>query len=207
MAITATEYVGMLKELLPPGPVWPRGDSTSLYAMMFEVWATELARIDSRANALITEADPRFAIETFSSWLDEWGLPDECLKLWGATDVNTLRRLLVWKMTTIGSQTPQFFIDLAAMFGYLIVIDEFCRFTVMSHVTDVLASEIWPHTWRVNVIGGSNNIYQQHDVMGEVNEPLAWWGDSVIECLIQRYAPAHTNLYFGYWNYKEQENG
>lgn len=30
MAVTANEYVGMLKELLPPGPVWPRGDSTSL---------------------------------------------------------------------------------------------------------------------------------------------------------------------------------
>ena len=81
MAVTANEYVGMLKELLPPGPVWPRGDSTSLYAMMFEVWAIELARIDSRANALITEADPRFAIETFPQWLEEWGLPDECLKL------------------------------------------------------------------------------------------------------------------------------
>ena len=65
MAVTAHEYVGMLKELLPPGPAWPRGDSTSLYAMMFEVWGTELARIDSRANALIKEADPRFAIETF----------------------------------------------------------------------------------------------------------------------------------------------
>ena len=72
MAVTAHEYVGMLKELLPPGPAWPRGDSTSLYAMMFEVWGTELARIDSRANALIKEADPRFAIETFPDWLAEW---------------------------------------------------------------------------------------------------------------------------------------
>lgn len=25
MAVTAHEYVGMLKELLPPGPAWPRG--------------------------------------------------------------------------------------------------------------------------------------------------------------------------------------
>ena len=207
MAVTANEYVGMLKELLPPGPGWPRGDSTSLYAMMFEVWAIELARIDSRANALITEADPRFAIETFPEWLQEWGLPDECLKLWGATDINTLRRLLIWKMTTVGCQTPQFFIDLAAMFGYLIVIDEFSGYSVMSRVNDVLADGIWPHTWRVNVIGGSNNTLQWHEVTGETNEALAWWGDSVIECLIRRYAPAHTTLYFGYWDFKEQENG
>lgn len=129
MAVTAHEYVGMLKELLPPGPAWPRGDSTSLYAMMFEVWGTELARIDSRANALIKEADPRFAIETFPDWLVEWGLPDECLKLWGATDMPTLRRLLLWKMTTVGAQNKQFFIDLAAMFGYSIVIDEFSNTT------------------------------------------------------------------------------
>lgn len=207
MAVTAHEYVGMLKELLPPGPAWPRGDSTSLYAMMFEGWGTELARIDSRANALIKEADPRFAIETFPDWLVEWGLPDECLKLWGATDMPTLRRLLLWKMTTVGAQNKQFFIDLAAMFGYSIVIDEFFQYNVMSHVNDVLAGESWPHTWRVNVLGGSNNTLQWHLVTGEVKEPLAWWGDSVLECLIRRYAPAHTKLYFGYWNQESLENG
>lgn len=71
MAVTAHEYVGMLKELLPPGPAWPRGDSTSLYAMMFEVWGTELARIDSRANALIKEADPRLPSRHFRiGWLN-----------------------------------------------------------------------------------------------------------------------------------------
>ena len=49
MGVTAKEYVGMLKELLPPGPAWPRGDSASLYALMFEVWGAELARVDARA--------------------------------------------------------------------------------------------------------------------------------------------------------------
>ena len=72
MGVTAKEYVGMLKELLPPGPAWPRGDSASLYALMFEVWGAELARVDARARALVTEADPRVAIETFPEWLDEW---------------------------------------------------------------------------------------------------------------------------------------
>ena len=61
MAVTANEYVGMLKELLPPGPVWPRGDSTSLYAMMFEVWAIELAQQHIKAPFDLENDDGRLS--------------------------------------------------------------------------------------------------------------------------------------------------
>lgn len=206
MAVTAQEYVGMLKELLPPGPAWPRGDSASLYALMFEVWGAELARADSRACALITENDPRTAIETFDDWLTEWGLPDDCIRAWSEVNDSTLRRLLIWKIQTIGSQNWKYFVDLAGMFGYIITVDEFNKHTVRSRVTDVLASEMWPHTWRVNVLSARGSSMTFHEVTGEAKEPLAWWGDSLIECLIKRYAPAHTTLYFGYIATKEELN-
>ena len=201
MAVTAQEYVAQLKKLLPPGIAFPRGDSTSLLALMLEVWGTELARIDGRAQALITEADPRQAAETFQEWLTQWGLPDDCVKLWESANDSTLRQLLLWKMKDVGSPNLQFFIDLTAMFGYTISIDEFRRHTVRSRVNEVLAGENWPNTWRVNVHGaaaGSQMTY--HEVTGGAEEPLAWWGDAMIECLIRRYAPAHTKLYFGYYD-------
>ena len=202
MAVTAQEYVGMLKELLPPGPAWPRGDTASLYAMMFEVWGAELARADSRARALVTENDPRFALETFQEWLDEWGLPDDCIRAWSNANDTTLRKLLLWKIQTVGSQNWQFFVDLASMFGYIITIDEFNRHSVRSRTSDVLSSEIWPHTWRVNVLAAQGSAMTYHEVTGEAKEPLAWWGDALIECLIKRYAPAHARLSFAYIDYK-----
>lgn len=201
MAVTPQEYVGMLKELLPPGPAWPRGDTASLYAMMFEVWGAELARADSRARALITENDPRFALETFQEWLDEWGLPDDCIRAWSNANDTTLRKLLLWKIQTVGSQNWQFFVDLASMFGYIITIDEFNRHSVRSRTSDVLSSEIWPHTWRVNVLAAQGSAMTYHEVTGDAKEPLAWWGDALIECLIKRYAPAHATLSFAYIDY------
>ena len=202
MAVSASEYVGMLKELLPQGVAWPRGDSTSLYALMFEVWGAELARVDARARALITEDDPRFAIETFQEWLDEWGLPDDCIRAWSDANDSTLRKLLLWKIQTVGSQNWQFFVDLASMFGYVITIDEFNRHSVRSRTSDVLSEEMWPHTWRVNVLAAQGSAMTYHEVTGDAKEPLAWWGDSLIECLIKRYAPAHCTLIFAYHDYK-----
>lgn len=203
MGVTAKEYVGMLKELLPPGPAWPRGDSASLYALMFEVWGAELARVDARARALVTEADPRVAIETFPDWLDEWGLPDECILAWSEANDSTLRNLLLWKIKTVGSLNWKYFVDLAGFFGYIVTIDEFFKHTVRSRVTDVLASERWPHTWRVNVLSAQGAAMTYHEVRGDAKEPLAWWGDLLIECLIKRYTPAHTTLYIAHNATKE----
>lgn len=198
MAVSAQEYVAQLKKLLPPGPAFPRGDSETMLAMLLEVFAQELARADARIGALIEEADPRFCLETFLEWLEEWGLPDECASQWQNLTNDTLRELLLWKITGNGSPTIGFFVDLAAMFGYDICIDEFRRFRVTSHVTDVLADERWPHTWRVNVLNSSGSAVKWHKVTGGAEEPLAWWGDNLIECLIRKYAPAHTTVLFGY---------
>ena len=196
---TAQEYVNQLKALLPPGPAFPRGDSTSLFAMMLEVWGAELARVDGRACQVIEEADPRQAIETFQEWLDQWGLPDECIKLWSQNSNSMLRALLLWKIKDTGSPNLAFFRDLAAMFGYTITIDEFFRHSVRSRSSEVLASERWPNTWRVNVCSGLGAKVTYHQVTGGAEEALAWWGDAIIECLIKRYAPAHTKIYFGYY--------
>ena len=198
MAVTAQEYVNQLKALLPPGPAWPRGDSTSMLALLIETWATEFARVDARAAALIAEADPRFCQETFQDWLAQWGLPDECTKLWAHLNTTTLRTLLLQKVTGIGGQTPQFFFDLAGMFGYVIEIDEYRSYTVIADTLDVLADELWPSTWEVNVLQSAGTKMTYHEVTGGVEEPLAWWGDALIECLIRKYAPAHTQVSFSY---------
>lgn len=200
---TRQEYSRMLHQLLPPGPAWPRGDSTSLIGLMIEVWAEELAKVDGRVQALIRESDPRFAVESFDSWLKDWGLPDDCILAWSQANNSVLRTLLLYKIQTIGRQDRSFFIELAEMFGYKIEIEEFRPHTVMSDAMDALAEERWPSTWRVNVLTGAGSVMDYHRVMGGVDEALAWWGDRLIECLIKRYAPAHADLYFGYYSFED----
>lgn len=198
MAVTPVEYASVIRNLLPPGVAFPRGDSSSLLAMLIEVWGSELSRLDSRAQALIEEADPRVCQETFTEWLEQWGIPDDCMKLWSRLNNSTLRQMLLHKVRNVGGQSVKFFMDLAEMFGYWIEIDEFREHSVVSDTLDMLCDSRWPHRWKVNVLTGSGGKMTYHDVVGGAEEPLAWWGDALIECLIRRYAPAHTELTFAY---------
>ena len=204
MAVVSHEaYRDQIKALLPLGVAWPRDDMASLMALMVESWAYEFSRVDSRAQALITENDPRFCAETFYEWLDEWGVPDECLDAWGKIIANQLtskmlRQALVQKVTTVGSQTLRFFIDLAKSYGYHITIEECRPFSTMSRVMDALYEDYRYHHWRAQIRTGRKGKIFYHDVMGTVDEPLAWWGDKIIECLLRKYCPAHAVVEFCY---------
>ena len=206
MAVSPAEYSKQLKALLPRGLAWPRDDTSSPFAMMIEVWAIEMSRIDGRVEALISESDPRFCSETFSEWLEQWGIPDECMEAWGSVlsdglTEKILRQALVQKMTTVGSQSLQFFIDLALNYGYRITIDEYRTWNVMSNVMNHLVNtdDQWIHWWKVQVHTGGDTQLTWHDAMGTAIESLCWWGDAVVECVIKQYAPAHTRVVFGYY--------
>lgn len=194
------DYEEMLRQLLPPGPAFPRGDYESAVAMLLEVFALELSRIDSRVEALIRENDPRICVETFREWLTEWGLPDVCANLIAGMNDSTLRQLLLFRITVLGGQSRQFFAELCARFGYVIQIDELQLHTVDSQVMDGLWSAPAPHMWKVNVLTGEEDATTNwHTTLGGVQEALAWWGDQLVECLIEKYKPAHTEVIYGYY--------
>lgn len=196
------EYEEMLRQLLPPGPAFPRGDYESMMAMLLEVFSLELSRIDSRVDALVREDDPRVSVECFREWLEEWGLPDVCSNLLGNLTDSVLRQLLLFRITVPGGQSKKFFVELAARFGYEIQIDELRPYTVQSEVMDAMWSTAAAYTWRVNVLSGAaaeNTTASMHTVIGGADEPLAWWGDMLLECLIERYKPAQTEVVYGYF--------
>ena len=197
---TFKDYEEQLRQLLPPGPAFPCGDYESMIALMLEVFALELSRIDSRVEALIRENDPRVSVETFQEWLTEWGLPDVCANLLSGMTDSTLRQLLLFRITVLGGQSRRFFAELCARFGYVIQIDELQRHTVDSQVMDGLWSSTLPYAWKVNILTGEENATTHwHNVLGGVQEALSWWGDGLVECLIERYKPAHTEVYYGYY--------
>ncbi len=204
MAVTAQEYTQQIKQMLPPGLAWNADDTAPCMALMLECWAMEFSRIDGRVEALINEVDPRLCIETFQEWLTQWGVPDECLKAWGTVLMDELspqmlRQALVQKVTTIGSQSIRFFVEMAKSYGYSIYIDECRPFMTTSTVMDALYStSSWYHHWHVKIFTGQAGKVFYHNTLGDVKEPLSWWGDKIIECLLRRYAPAHTVLQIGY---------
>lgn len=192
MALTTDDYLQQLQALLPQGPAWSR-EADSVLTKLLTAFAEEFSRVDSRIDGLINEADPRTSNELLVDWERVAGLPDLCT---GIPETIALRRdLLVSKLTNVGGQSKQFYIDLAAKLGYVITITEFKRWRVTSRVNEVLNDSNWSYAWRVNAV---QDTVRKFTVTGRVNEPLATWGNTALECVITRLKPAHTLVQFAY---------
>ncbi|MBS1198680.1 MAG: putative rane protein [Proteobacteria bacterium] len=195
MGMTETDYLEQLKALLPLGPAWPKDDAALLTRFLGGLSA-ELARVDSRAWQLLEEADPRTTAELFLDWERVAGLPDACAEAFGGPQTMAQRRAaLIGKLTTIGGQSAAYFIALAASLGYAITITEFELHDVEDNVEHPLYGAPWQFAWQVNAAEDTVGVLAVTDT---VEDPLAWWGNELLECVINRLKPAHTLALFAY---------
>lgn len=195
MVLTETDYLRQLQALLPPGPAWPKDDDATLTRLLGAL-AAELARVDGRAQQLVEEADPRTVAELFADWERVSGLPDACAQAFGGDQTMAQRRAaLVGRLTTLGGQSPAYFIGLAAALGYAITITEFRAHCVNDDVEQPLYDTVWNFAWQVNA---AFNTVTDITVDSTVEEPLAAWGNALLECVIKRLKPAQTTVLFSY---------
>jgi uncharacterized protein YmfQ (DUF2313 family) len=193
--MTSADYLAQLQALLPQGPAWPREADAAL-TQLLAAWADELARVDGRAADLIEEADPRTTAELLADWERVAGLPDACVAALAGTQTTAQRRaVLVAKLTTIGGQSAAYFIDLAASLGYTITVTEFDLHDVEDNVEHPLTAAPWQYAWQVNAAQDTIGTFT---VIDTVEDPLAWWGNDLLECVINRLKPAHTHVLFAY---------
>jgi uncharacterized protein YmfQ (DUF2313 family) len=195
MALSESDYLSQLQELLPPGIAWPR-DPDSLLAKHLSGFAAELARIDARAERLVMESDPRETNELLTDFERMCGLPDPCAAS-VADEITTAERrgAVLALLTGVGGQSAAYFVWLAESFGYTIKVVEFRLHDVNCTVDDALYSDPWQYAWQVDAPA----VRVAHfTVFDTVSDPLAWWGNVLLECLIRRYKPAHTTVIFAY---------
>lgn len=193
MALTAENYLQQLQSLLLRGKAWTREAGTNMTSLLAGI-AEEFARTDARVDQLLNEADPRSTNEMLADWERVADLPDPCANELGNT-VDLRRTLLTFKLTNIGGQNKQFYVELAARLGYTVTITEFKKHTVGQRVNDPLNGIAWVFTWRINA---AINTVRKANVGSRVNEPLAIWGNEILECNISRLKPAHTHVQFAY---------
>lgn len=195
--MTATAYRKQLQALLPFGIVWPRRPDATLTKLLDGI-AEELARVDSRADDLLSNAFPAGALEMLPDWERIVGLPDAC-----STELaNTIaerRKNVVSKLTERGGCSRAWFIAFAAKLGYTIEIDEFRPFIAgISRCGDRLnGAPSVRYTWRVRVIGPRYTPFrtgasQCGDLLGKITRA------EDLECQLKRRKQAHTNLIVSY---------
>ncbi|WP_233869718.1 YmfQ family protein [Paraburkholderia adhaesiva] len=194
---TAAEYAGVLRKLLPRGRVWTRDDDGTQAAVLDALGVTAEG-IDSAALTLIAAGFPASADQLLPEWDATLGLPDPCFGPFASDDEN--RQQTVAKLISTGGQTVAYFIALAASLGYTITITEYFAHTVTRDVTVPVYGMDWPYTWLVNVTGAPPPHW--HEVSDPVDDPLSSYistpNGKALECLLRRYAPAHTVVCFCY---------
>lgn len=191
---SATDYLWQAQRLLPRGRIWHRAWGTNIAAYILTLMPA-LVRLNQRAAQLIVDAFPCSTIELLPEWEATLGLPDHCT---GPLPTIQQRQAAVCaKFTARGGQSVQYYEDLAASLGYTVTIKQFAPFRAsINRAGDHLNSADWAYAWAI--IGPIATVTYFRAGLSTAGEPLATWGNELLECTISEYAPAHTVPIFRY---------
>lgn len=197
---TASDFAQVIVEELPTGSAWPRdpeGDLMNWVSGCAQIWGDVAA---AAASLLVVESDPRYTFQMLPDWERAFGLPDPCVPR--TLTVPERRQALVNRLTTLGGQSRQFFIDTAAALGYTITICEFRPFQFgLSSFGGFRGKLFLPSAqfyWKVTVTGprltrfsfGSSSFGR--DSFLEIVRAVD------LQCVFSRWKPAHTICLFNY---------
>lgn len=191
---TSADWLFALWRLFPTGPAWTRRRD-SLWYKLLKALSKELERISSEADRLMNEKDPRTTNELLPDWERWLGLPDECLPAEAAT-IRDRQAAVVAKLTDVGGQNKQFFIQKAAELGYEITIEEYAMAGAGSFLT---GGRIYDHRWRFlwYVKGLTLNVFYFQCGRNACGDPLrTYTGAEELICLFKKLKPAHTHVVF-----------
>ncbi len=193
MAYSAQDYLALLQGLLPRGPVWPREATsvqTQLLATLMPTWAT----LAGRDANLLVDGFPSTTLELLPEWELSVGLPDPCAG--EAPTIEARRNQVVARFAGLGGQSVPYFIQFAANLGYPITVTEFAPFRFGHPFGQPLYGLAWAFAWQVNAPTYTVDYFR----FGEsaMGEPFASFGNTVLQCELQRLKPAHTTLLFNY---------
>lgn len=191
---SADDYLQQLINLTPTGQAFPSDDQSNWIQLLTAI-AQTCARIDANAVLLLNEAFPDTTTQLLPNWERVAGIPDDCTVL---GDTYQVRRLnLIAKLTSRGGQSPSYFVSVAASLGYTVTVTESRPFrTGISHTGDALCGSAWWFVWQIHAPLNTIIWFRASD--SAAGEPLAFWSNARLECIIKKFAPAHTLVQFLY---------
>ncbi|EGV2244792.1 YmfQ family protein [Escherichia coli] len=192
MDVTNDDYIRLLSALLPPGPAWSASDQAIAGA------APSLTRVHQRADALMRELDPRTTTELINRWERLCGLPDECIPA-GTQTLRQRQQRLDAKVNLAGGINEDFYLAQLAALGRpdaTITRYDKSTFTCSSACTDAVNAPEWRYYWQVNMPAATNTTWM---TCGDpCDSALRIWGDTVVECVLNKLCPSHTYVIFKY---------
>ncbi|CAG8864069.1 putative phage tail protein [Pseudomonas fluorescens] len=181
MALTESDYVEQLRQLLPPGPAFDLELQPEL-AQLLAGLAPELARVEGNNDSLLLELNPATATVLLPAWEGYLGLPDVCT-VPGSQTLEERRLAVIDKLTATGAPQLSYYRKVGNQVGITVDIEEFRPARVgPASVGDFLYGDGWPWGWIAAA-------------------PLDAYGTSsaaALDCRLQRDAPEYTDVVLAY---------
>ncbi len=186
-------HADLLKLLLPPSSLDPGAPNI---AAELAAEGAALDAAEASGDALMDEADPRTTAALLADWERVAGLPDGCVLASGIAQSSAQRRAaLVARITMRGGQSPAYFVALALALGYIVTITEGHPHTTQHDTQDPVTDEEFRFIWYVN---SPLNTLTNKTTQDDTQIATAVWGNTLLECVINRFKPAHTLVLFFY---------
>lgn len=189
---SAADYLRVLQAHLPRGRVWPR-DLDAQQTRILSGFTPVFERLNARANNLLVDAFPPTTYELLPEWEATLGLPDPCAGEAPTTQQRVAQ--VVARLTATGGQSIAYYTAVAAALGYAITITQFVPSRFGKNFGTLFGGTAWAFAWQVNAPTFTIAALQ---FGGSFGTPFASWGNNVLQCELQRFAPAHTTVLFSY---------
>ncbi|CAN7422830.1 YmfQ family protein [Paraburkholderia hospita] len=191
---TAADFLKALQGLLPRGRIWPRA-ADAVQTQVLSGLAQSYARATARANYLLTDAFPATTYELLPEWESTLGLPDPCAGV--APTIAQRQAQVLARFVGVGGPTIQSLTAFAANLGYTVTINQFVEARAgQLHAGDPCNGTAWSFAWQVNAPINTVTIATAGAMAA--GDPLASWGNTVLECEMKAVMPAHTIPIFAY---------
>lgn len=202
-------YKRLIRRLFPTGWAW-RIVQGSKFADLIEGLSQEPCRIEERGFKFLDEMDPNTTFELLTDWERLLGIPDECTPEDRELTLSERRTRILQKLTTGGGQNEAFYVLIAQQLGYdinILGIEEFKDFRVgEARVGDRLSNSTlpgggvgaagWAYHWQVQAPAALTRFFRVG--RSTVGERLVLFENEELECVIEKFKPAHTSVSFSF---------
>jgi uncharacterized protein YmfQ (DUF2313 family) len=208
-ATVKQNYVDFLQKHFPRGFAWFQSRPSIIDALVNSI-AEEPCRIEERGHKFLDEMDPNTTFEMLENWERLLNIPDECSPP-GDPSIFERRVRVLQKLTTGGGQNDGFYRLIAQQLGYdidVLDVENFRDFRVgISRVGEALTNSTlpngttgpagWAFAFRIKA---PIEDFVRYFRVGQstVGERLVLVENTTLECVIEKYKPAHTTVLFSY---------
>ena len=190
----AADFLSAMQALLPRGRVWPRS-ATAVQTQVLSGLAPCYERQTARANYLLVDAFPSTTYELLPEWEATLGLPDPCAG--PAPSIPLRRAQVIARLTALGGASIPYLVSFAASLGYTVTITQYTQARAgMLRAGQPCNGYDWNFAWKITA--PLNTIVRAKAGAMAAGDPLASWGNKVLECEFRAVMPAHTIPIFAY---------